>query len=53
MSKPTQRMRQQRVMDLTRLKLENDAEVNRLRRYSVELQRQIAKLVSEAKGKRQ
>lgn len=46
MSKPTQRMRQQRVMELTRLKLENDAEVNRLRRYSAELQRQIAKMAT-------
>lgn len=45
MSKPTHRQRQQRVMELTRLKLENDAEVNRLRRYSAELQRQIVKLV--------
>jgi hypothetical protein len=45
--KPTSRQRAQALMELTRLKLRNDEEINKLRRYSAELQRRIKKLAAE------
>lgn len=44
MSKPTTRMRQREVFELTKSLILAEAEANRQRRFCAELRRQIAKL---------